>query len=47
MTDDQFLFVILFIASAGLLIYLVESMRSANRRMERFFYDWQADLDDE
>ena len=47
MTDDQILFVILLTGSVCLLIWAVESMRSANRKLERFFDEWQADIDDE
>lgn len=47
MTDDQILFVILLMGSACLLLWVVESMRSANRKLERFFDEWQAHIDDE
>jgi hypothetical protein len=47
MTDDQLLFVILLTGSVCLLIWAVESVRSANRKLERYLDEWQADIDDE
>jgi hypothetical protein len=45
--EDQALLIILLLFSVLFVIGLIQSMREANRKIQRFFDEWQADFDDE